>query len=342
MKYNHRSYSTLLLPEIETLDLKTSKSLLKFSEHGGTIVFIRKKPFKSPSYKNGERIDAEVKKMVDEMLQKPNVILHSAPEDDIIQWYTDLQKKLEIKPYVSLNKTHKFLSQSSYKIADRNLFFIANASLSEHISVTAEFDVSDDLHPWIWNPESGEKYRYPISGNNNTLRLEIPKATSVIIIFEPETNGDEFVVAKRTKDGTEIKGPWQLKLNHINGKSQQFELDGLTNLIDINTTKEFAGEVIYEKSVNINSDEIKIIDLGEVHGVTELSVNGKLIGTKWYGEQVYDISEVVKNGENKLSIKLTTIAGNYLKSLKDNPVAMRWVSRQEYYPMGIIGPVKLF
>ena len=50
------------------------------------------------------------------------------------------------------------------------------------------------------------------------------------------------------------------------------------------------------------------------------------------------------SGENHsiLSIKLTTIPGNYMKSLKDNPVAMAWTKHQLYYSMGIIGPVKLY
>jgi hypothetical protein len=50
----------------------------------------------------------------------------------------------------------------------------------------------------------------------------------------------------------------------------------------------------------------------------------------------------LKKGENTISVKVTTIIGNYLKSLKDNPVAMTWTRRQKNYPMGIIGPVKVF
>jgi hypothetical protein len=45
-------------------------------------------------------------------------------------------------------------------------------------------------------------------------------------------------------------------------------------------------------------------------------------------------------GNNRLSIKLTTIPGNYLKSQKDNPTAQRWTKGQPYYPVGILGPVK--
>ena len=50
MIYNGRSYHTILLPEIETLDIETTKSLTAFNKAGGKIIFIEKTPFKSPSY----------------------------------------------------------------------------------------------------------------------------------------------------------------------------------------------------------------------------------------------------------------------------------------------------
>ncbi|HMQ62564.1 MAG TPA: hypothetical protein PKE06_17935, partial [Flavilitoribacter sp.] len=62
---------------------------------------------------------------------------------------------------------------------------------------------------------------------------------------------------------------------------------------------------------------------------------------RWYGAHVYPAGKALKKGENKLSVKLTTITGNYLKGLTDNPVAQGWTGRQDYYPMGVMGPVRL-
>ncbi len=93
MAYNERSYHTLLLPEIETLDIKTAKSLSAFADTGGKIIFIGKKPFKSPSYKNPQANDARVKKIVDDMVAraKGNVVLYPSPKGDVIGWYGKLQ-----------------------------------------------------------------------------------------------------------------------------------------------------------------------------------------------------------------------------------------------------------
>ncbi|MCD4735126.1 MAG: hypothetical protein K8R53_03715 [Bacteroidales bacterium] len=341
MIYNERSYSTLLLPEIETLDLETVRSLADFADEGGKIIFIGKKPFKSPTYKNGDVRESGVKRIVDDLLNKANVILYPAPNGDVIQWYRQLQDELELQLYVRFDKTNKYLSQSSYRFGDNILFFIANTSLSKHIPVKAEFQVDDKLLPWIWNPEKGEKLLYPTNGSSNQIQLEIPRATSVLIMFESDTKGEQFQPIEFNSQGTELTGAWQLQLKHMNGERQQLELISLSDLVKSNQTKTFAGEVIYEKTIKLDFEEYQYIDLGDVQGVSELTLNGKLIGAKWYGAHIYDISDALKKGENKLTIKLTTIVGNYLKSLKDNPVAQRWAGYQDYYPMGIMGPVRI-
>jgi hypothetical protein len=341
MIFNECNYATLLLPEIETLDLKTAKSLAAFVAEGGKVVFIGKIPYKSSTYINADASDAAVNNIVNDLLKKNNVFIYPSPISDLIQWYGELQDEIGLRPYVRFDKTHKYLSQSNYRIGEYRFFFIANTSLSEHISVQAEFKVEDHLYPWIWNAETGDKLLYPTDGSNNKIQLELPRATSVMIVFDAATEGEPFEVMKFNPQEKEVTGAWQLELNHIKKEKQKLELNSLTDLIEIKETKEFAGEVIYEKTININSDKYQYIDLGDVQGVSELTVNGILIGTKWYGAHLYDIKNVLKKGENKISIKLSTIVGNYLKSLSDNPVAMRWTRDQNYYPMGIMGPVYL-
>jgi hypothetical protein len=127
----------------------------------------------------------------------------------------------------------------------------------------------------------------------------------------------------------------------MNGDKQQIEAESLTNLIENSRTRNFAGEIIYETTINVRSNNFQYIDLGDVQGVSELTLNGKLIGTRWYGAHIYYLKNGLKEGDNKLTIKVTTITGNYLKSLKDNVVAQNWTRHQEYYPMGLIGPVRI-
>lgn len=343
MIYNGCSHNTILLPEIETLDIATIKCLTDFADAGGKIIFIEKIPTKSPSYKNLKEANVAVNKMISELLNHShgNVFEYPAPKGDPIKWYGKLQDDLSVLPYVKFNHTDKYLSQSNYRIGENSLYFIVNSSLSEHLSVNAEFQVEDHLYPWIWNPETGEKLRYPTSGSNKQIELKIPKASSVIIVFENNSKGEQFQPYYFKNTEKEIDGFWNLQLNHMNGQNQQLKLESLNDLTKISDTKNFAGEVIYEKIIHVDAKNYQQIDLGDVQGISELTLNGRLIGTRWYGAHVYNIKNSLKEGENKLSIKLTTITGNYMKSLTDNPIAMEWTKRQDYYPMGIMGPVTI-
>ncbi|MEA3463179.1 MAG: hypothetical protein U9R49_14945, partial [Bacteroidota bacterium] len=344
MLYGDRAYDTLLLPGVETMDPKTARSLTAFVDSGGKVVFIGKKPFKSAAYLDAEVSDSAVKGMVDALLERSdgNVLLHPSPKGDPIQWYGKLQDDLGLKPYVRFEQTHKYLSQSSYSLGGNCMYFIANTSLSEDIPVHAKFQVDNTLRPWIWNPETGERFRFPTTYGNGQIDLVLPRATSLLIVFESNIEGELCHPVELVSGGKEISGLWNLKLHHMNGERQELKLDSLADLVDISATKDFAGTVFYDITMNVDNGDYRYIDLGDVQGITELILNGTELGTKWYGAHVYDIGSAVKEGENHLGIKLTTISGNYVKSLKDNPVAQRWTRNQANYPMGILGPVRIY
>lgn len=346
MVYGERSWHTLVMPEIETLDQETAQSIGEFANAGGKIVFIEKVPLKSPFFKNQKSRDAEVERIISNLLEghQDNVHLIPAPKGNPILWFENLQNDIKIKPYVKFSKTDKFLSQSCYKLAGKWLFFIANTSLDKDLSLMAEFHVEEGFFPWVWDSETGKRWLHSAPDKTNKINLELPRATSRLIVFEKSSDSDREILPTFGKNagGLEITGSWQLQLNQMNGARQMLEMEELTDLIENKETKYFAGTVIYEKTINVDNDNFQFIDLGKVHGITELSLNNQLLGTHWYGKHTYDIREVVKKGDNNLSVRLTTITGNYLKSLIDNPVAQRWTRNQPYHSMGILGPVRIY
>ena len=343
MHYGDRAYDTLLLPEIETMDPDTARSLSAFADKGGRVVFIGKKPFKSASYLDAEASDSVVEEEVNALLERSEgkVVVYPAPQGDLLSWYKTLQDKLGMKSYMSLKQTFKYLSQSSYRLGASSMYFLANTSLYEDIPVHAEFQEENTLVPWIWNPETGERLRYPTNGDNHSIELVLSRATSLVIVFEEVADGEEYQARGLPAGGKEISGPWTLSLHHMNGDRQELTLDVLSDLLEIPQAKDFAGTVTYETSLDIQTGDYRHIDLGQVQGVTELTVNGTNLGTRWYGVHIYEVGAELKEGKNQLAIKLTTISGNYVKSLKENPVAQRWTRHQDNYPMGILGPVRI-
>jgi hypothetical protein len=339
--YGQRSYDTLLMPEVETLDFKTIKSLTAFANAGGRIVFIGKHPFKSPLHKEMKTNDAKVKSMIDDLIESSidKVVDYPAPKDDIIAWYGKMQQDLNLKLYVKFDQAHKFLNQSTYKLGKNSLFFLSNFSLSEEIRVNAEFMVKGKQTPWLWDTETGDRYVLPSEGNK--LKLTIPRATSMMIVFDDDADGEKYNPVQLKSKGREITGAWQLELNHIDGKKTKMEISSLQDLTLNPNTKGFAGTAIYTKSITLDIDQYDCVDLGDVQGVAELTVNGENLGTKWYGDYVFDVKGILKKGTNHFSVKVTTITGNYLKTQKDNAVAQRWTAHQNFYPMGMMGKVRI-
>jgi hypothetical protein len=106
--------------------------------------------------------------------------------------------------------------------------------------------------------------------------------------------------------------------------------------------KSFAGTIIYRKQIHIEKAQRTVwLNLGHLHAVSELQVNGHALGIRWHGNHRYDLSASIVPGENSISIKVVTTLGNYMKTLRNNPTAMTWTSGTPFYPLGLIPPISL-
>jgi len=254
-----------------------------------------------------------------------------------------MQSKLSIAPFVKFDKPVQHVSQTHYKTADADIFFISNYHLEKSHQFTATFNIKNKT-AWVWDPETGEKYLYPYDGSKNRLKINLDPAQSILIVFTAETSGKPFKIRKAGKpDGLAISGPWHVTLEKVYDKPRTMEMPELIDFKNDNELKSFAGVAYYEKQLNIGqSKEYSYLDLGKVCGISEVEINGTLLGFKWYGKHIYDLNGYLKPGNNHLKIKVTTVLGNYAKSLKNNPVAQQWTKKQPLYSAGLLGPVNLY
>jgi hypothetical protein len=101
----------------------------------------------------------------------------------------------------------------------------------------------------------------------------------------------------------------------------------------------FTGRVVYKNSF---SGKANWIDLGVVHGISDVKINGKPAGVRWYGRHVFDIDDLVSGSVNEIEISVVVVMCNYMKSLKDNPIAQGWTRNQPLQSLGLVGPVMIF
>jgi hypothetical protein len=116
------------------------------------------------------------------------------------------------------------------------------------------------------------------------------------------------------------------------------------------------------------------LDLGEVEVIAEVKLNGKDLGTLWKYPYRVDITDALRDGENKLEVRVTNlwpnrligderhfpVTNNYFwaqggkwpdwidNPAKPNPTGRitfvawpYWKASDDLFPSGLIGPVRL-
>ncbi len=346
LTFGPRKYTALLMMEVESLEPETAEKIKRFAEAGGTVVFIEHLPSKSPGFQKYEIKDQAVRELMKQLVQfSPECLVPSPVNENLIDWYAGIQQKFNIHPYLKIEKPVDFINQVYYKGENNHLFFIANYNLERKHSTKIDFLEMEGKTPWIWDAHTGERLIYPHSKENpGSLELHFGPCESKLIVYADDLKGEMYQVdLPDYSDPLEISSNWKVKFYPVAGEPFSQKWDKLMDLKDNNQLKTFAGEIIYETEFQVeNSQQYSFVNTGDVnHGITELWLNGEYLGMKWFGDRIYGVRSVLKNGTNTLRVKLVTVLGNYMKSLKDNPVAIQWTAKQPLSSSGMSGPVAL-
>ncbi len=114
--------------------------------------------------------------------------------------------------------------------------------------------------------------------------------------------------------------------------------------------RHYSGTVTYHRSVNIaNAGRQVIIDLGRVANIAEVWCNDLKVTTKWAPPFTFDLTEMIKQGANKLEIRVTNTWRNQLifDNARPDGEKKTWTSNpptkeeSDLDESGLIGPVAL-
>ncbi len=338
IRYGERAYKALLLMEVETIAPETLDAIESYARAGGKVIFIGKQPSKAPGLNGMGETGASVASRTAALKKAypKTVVTVPAPEyDNLFGWYKNLQERFELTPYVSIEQPGRFMSQIYRKAGDMDLFFFANYNLKETFSSPVSFHADmAGRGIWEWDPETGEKRLLALG--TDALELDLGPAETKLIVLDKAPAGAAIVSPKRLPSvSREITPRWQITLNHYDGSVQQLKTDTLFNLCGNDKYRGFAGQIVYETNITL-SNPCPYMEFDIPNGVSELYVNGKQAGTKWYGRHLYEVGDYIQKGDNTIKIVVTTTLGNYTKSLTDNPIAQVWMRGQDYYPMGML------
>jgi hypothetical protein len=369
LRFGPREWRGLLVLDAESIEPETARAIERFARAGGAVVFVGRAPDRSPGLFEAEERDRAVRQAIETALSEGSDRVRvvaaprtaplgdldqtrrSLPDDTrrgLLHWVTTTLPAFDLTPPIRIDAPHPDIGQIRHRVDGREIVFFANTSASEAISFFARFLTPGD-RPWKWDPETGTRAPYPFNESASSLRVHLEPSESLLLVFEPEDRG-------ATEDAAEVRSSlppvewrtigeeWTVSFEHA-FEERSFER-ALRPLEDLSLSPDaalasFAGTLVYRTAFDVSDARFDELDLGEVNGVTEVRLNGRPLGVRWWGRHAYDIRGVLTKGRNTLEVEVTTIAANYARSLKDDPAAQRWAGRYPPVSMGLVGPVQL-
>lgn len=242
------------------------------------------------------------------------------------------------------------------KLADGEDYFIVNRG-SNPETMAAHFRVTGKA-PELWHAETGdtESVSYRIANGETVVPLTLAPDDSVHIVFRKPTSADA-VEAKPAVPAeiARLDGAWTVSFQPGRGAPASVVLPALAPL-ERNADpgiRYFSGIATYTKDFTApkgwKPGQPVWLDLGDVHELAEVWVNGKLAGSAWHAPFRVDIGAATHRGMNHLEIRVANLWVNRLIG-DAQPGVTRKITRTALptyradaplVPSGLIGPVTL-
>jgi len=282
-----QKYNVLVIEDLSTISDELREVINKFAEAGGNVIAYN--PDNKDTGISGMRSISqysEVSGMVSDCIL-PDVIAKEKAED--------------------LRVTH---------IVKEGIHFYLFVNEGEgDINTPVKLKLKGRMEKWDpWNGEISEFYAVSTDENYMEIQLEVKRRESVIICVNPKEACQKAEIADNKCCGDnkriiKLDSNWQITGVPENVKIRQ-ALGSWTENEDL---RDFSGTLTYTNSFTLEgTDKMCCInlDLGEVHEIAHLIVNGKDAGVRMWRPYSFDIKPYVKEGVNKIEVEVTNTLAN--------------------------------
>ena len=324
------SYRVLVLPQTDKMRPELLRKICDLVQGGAIVVGI--KPVRSPSLAGFPDADAQVQALAAELwgdLDGVSRTIRHCGKGRVV-WglpLEDVLASLEVPKDVEFGKgldtdivwTHR-------QTPDADIYYIANHTDTAQ-EVQARFRVGG-REAELWRPDTGriEPASYRIVDDRTTVPLYLSPRQSVFIVFRRAASSPARTLPQQAGTTlTTVNGPWDVTFPPNLGAPEQIQLANLeswTAHAD-QGVKYFSGTATYAKMLPASQDWFQsgtrlVLDLGAVHDIAAVSVNGTLLATPWKPPYQVDVTDALKPGENHLQIEVTNQWTN--RQIGDRPL----------------------
>ena len=206
----------------------------------------------------------------------------------------------------------------------------------------------------LWNPATGEML--PVAsttdGEYTTINLDLPRYSSYFVVFETNKKPHKVEAPAELKNSIVLNDEWTVEFPEGWGapaKMTTTQLKSWQDLIDDEEGRSFSGTATYTTTFNLDNvsrGQRVELDLGKVSMIAVVKVNGEEVATLWYPPYKVDIADYVQQGENTLTVEVTSTWYNRLVYDAGRPEAERktWTiagpgANSGYHYSGLMGEV---
>jgi hypothetical protein len=338
-------YKLVIVSGATTIEPKTAEAINDLAAQGVKFLFIDHLPSEAPTFFEKDKNDKAVRDMMEAASLFKNVSVLDAPLNaaTLTSWTEKVSVDFALQEDVSISPANEKLYTLKHRSGGNEVYFFSNQDDLESHDFKVTFG-SKKKTAWRWDPETGERFIYA-GQRNGVLDIRLEALESIVIVLEENDKGsvlDQIYPDEGT--AINIGSAWQMEFDPSREESFEIATDKLFEFGGHADKRiaSFAGEVTYHTIFELNETNWAFLDLGIETHVSEVTLNGKHIGMKWWGRHLYNIPEgILKEGENKLEISYTTTLSNYTNSLTNNDVAQHWTNLQKPDPMGLSNNIQL-
>ena len=375
-------YEVLVLPSEKQFNPEVLRKIEKMVAEGATI--IGPKPTKSYSLADGENQDQVVKEIagrlwadVDSIKTKENAFGKGK-----VVWGKSVREVLSQKgivpDFLSTENSNAHLDYIHRSVPGAEIYFLRNKT-GDRLNSICTFRIKNKT-PEYWDPQTGEIIPVTAFRSGETfteMPLSFGPYGSCFIVFRKpagEKSRKELPLGEivHTQTGgaivmanplLTIDGPWEVRFQHQPGTpvAKMFNKAVSWHESEDPTIRYFSGTASYRTIFTVtdeqlNNGNILLLELNKVIEIAEVYLNGKKLGLHWDPSHRFDITKVVKPGENHLIIEVVNSINNKLVGDAQKPAEFRqtrsnisklpnaWTTpfaEAKLIPAGLIGPVHI-
>ncbi|HWL17548.1 MAG TPA: glycosyl hydrolase [Opitutus sp.] len=354
------SYRALVLPESETMPVEVARRLRELVAAGATVVGAPSQ--RDPGLRNYPQSDADVRAIAAELWGATNG--ETRQESRFGRGRVIRGKPVRavlaadgVEPDFTFDAAAGSLDFIHRTADGAEIYFVVNRNARTDV-VACTFRVAG-LQPELWDPVTGARRdatEFTTTATTTTVSLRFAPHQSWFVVFRQPLRPSATQVPNfaATTVVQTLRGAWSVRFDPQWGGPAEVEFPSLTDwtLSLDEGIRFYSGTATYLKRFHLEASpaagERWLLDLGRVHNLAEVRLNGVKLGVVWTAPWQIDLGTALRAGENQLEIDVVNLWPNRLIGDKYLPAAQKLTRTNiplkddaRLLPSGLLGPVSL-